>query len=611
MKGRIKKRVSFLLACSMMFGCFPNSSVAYAMETQTEMLAEETNTTTYELKVGETIKIEGEEIEIVSEENAENISCVKTAGWQKVLDQDTLEDGKYFIGTIINGGGSNYSGDAEAFLKLEGETPSLTKATSEWWEKSDFEIPYVWNVKRIEENKYTMQSQDNKYLHLHTNGVGMSDEEKYVDIASRFLNSDYRNDDCPDAQNVYVVTNGQVFLNYQGHTSGGVYAKTGKGIWSAWYLYRVKDIIEITAQKAGTVDIMIDEVPYTITVLDERPVLEALVAEVESENYKQENYTLSSWNTYVQALEEARNLLGDNSATYDVLYDARIALETARDGLTEKSKVLIPVDAITATGNQENNNQSASQVLDEEDSTIWHTQHSGIKSYDNLWIQFELDSTYEVYSLKYKPRSGAGNGTIKKYTVMTSDDGVNWNTVSEGFWTEDGTNTGSINDNEKEAIFKVPTCTKYVRLKAENAVSDNTNGYVFASAAKIRLYGIRVVDFTEVDKAIATAEALDRNLYTTESLIAVDQAMEAAKAADRKQEYTEEAQEATNALASAINAGLAALEVEELAFSGAYVSLHDDISVHYVFNKEVFEKAGYRDIEIDFEFNNKTTSERS
>ena len=120
----------------------------------------------------------------------------------------------------------------------------------------------------------------------------------------------------------------------------------------------------------------------------------------------------------------------------------------------------------------------AELAVDDDLNTIWHTDWYGT-SRDNHWIQFELTEDYEVNGLRYKPRiTGNTNGTITRYDIQVSDDGVSFTSVASGTWEN--------NRNWKVVEFDAQN-VKYVRLVALDAVTDNN--YVFASAAEIRLTG--------------------------------------------------------------------------------------------------------------------------
>ena len=149
----------------------------------------------------------------------------------------------------------------------------------------------------------------------------------------------------------------------------------------------------------------------------------------------------------------------------------------------------IPTDVMAATaGDSHNDNLLPGNTLDNNTSTIWHTNWYGTNR-DNHWIQFQLSADYKVDGLRYLPRqSGGSNGTITRYEVQVSNDGVTFSTVASGTWAND--------TSWKGAYFSAEN-VKFVRLVVLDAASDNS--YVFASAAEIRLTGEKVSDGTEED----------------------------------------------------------------------------------------------------------------
>ena len=196
---------------------------------------------------------------------------------------------------------------------------------------------------------------------------------------------------------------------------------------------------------------------------------------------------------------------------------------TARDGVTTKSytvnlkKVMdpndssrdIPISVLTATAGDWQTGYEATEgpanlVLDENTGTIWHTNWYGT-SRANHWIQFELSENYAVDGLRYLPRqSGSTNGTITEYKVQVSNDGETFTDVASGNWEN--------NTNWKIAEFDAQT-VKYVRLVAVNAVTDNS--YVFASAAEIRLTGVKAQDHEHSYTAVVTEPTCTEGGYTT------------------------------------------------------------------------------------------------
>ena len=166
----------------------------------------------------------------------------------------------------------------------------------------------------------------------------------------------------------------------------------------------------------------------------------------------------------------------------------------------------IPIPVLTATAGDSHSGQGPEYVLDEDVSTLWHTNWYGT-SRDNHWIQFELSESYTVDGLRYKPReNGSSNGIITEYQIQVSNDGVNFETVASGNWEN--------NSNWKNATFDGQN-VKYVRLVAVNAYSDSS--YVFASAAEIRLTGVKSDEapHEHAYTAVVTAPTCTEGGYTT------------------------------------------------------------------------------------------------
>ncbi len=146
---------------------------------------------------------------------------------------------------------------------------------------------------------------------------------------------------------------------------------------------------------------------------------------------------------------------------------------------------IVPIEVLTATAGDWQKGYEATEgpaelVLDDDFSTIWHTDWFGT-SRENHWIQFELSESYIVDGLRIKPRqSGGENGIITQYEIQVSNNGENFTSVASGNWEADRT--------WKEVKFEGQN-VKYVRLVALDGVTDQA--YVFASAAEIRLTGVK------------------------------------------------------------------------------------------------------------------------
>jgi len=169
---------------------------------------------------------------------------------------------------------------------------------------------------------------------------------------------------------------------------------------------------------------------------------------------------------------------------------------------------IVPIPVLTATaGDWQKGYEGegpAELVLDDDFGTIWHTDWYGT-SRENHWIQFELSESYIVDGLRYKPRQGGSfNGTITAYDIQVSDDGESFRSVASGSWEKDR--------NWKVVEFEGET-VKYVRLVALDAATDNS--FVFASAAEIRLTGVKADTHEHSYTAVVTEPTCTEGGYTT------------------------------------------------------------------------------------------------
>ena len=168
------------------------------------------------------------------------------------------------------------------------------------------------------------------------------------------------------------------------------------------------------------------------------------------------------------------------------------------------------------------NEGPANLAVDGNNATMWHTDWEGT-SRENHWFQFELTEAYAVNGLRYLPRqTGNSNGTITKYEIRVSDDGVNFTTVASGDW--------AANSTWKIAQF-APQSVKYVRLYSIDAVTDNA--WVFASAAEIRLTWQPTepsnADKSALDALIEVCEGYEQGNYTARTWQKFQKALDSAR----------------------------------------------------------------------------------
>ena len=120
----------------------------------------------------------------------------------------------------------------------------------------------------------------------------------------------------------------------------------------------------------------------------------------------------------------------------------------------------------------------ASNAVDNNTGTWWHTNWQNLPPKENLWITLELEEETMLDALRYYGRDGSPNGRVNEYKVEVSTDGEEWTTVSTGNWE----NTAGW----KLAVFDEPAAAKYVRLTGVQTYGDSGNDK-FMSAAEIRV----------------------------------------------------------------------------------------------------------------------------
>jgi alpha-galactosidase len=132
-------------------------------------------------------------------------------------------------------------------------------------------------------------------------------------------------------------------------------------------------------------------------------------------------------------------------------------------------KFVAPQDQ-SATATSANDGYPASNAVDGDLTTIWHSQFS--PTHDPLPISFTVDlkSAQNVTGLTYQPRlDGDVTGIITGYTIETSTDGITFSAAAPpGTWEQ---------DSVLKSVSLQPVSARYVRLTATSAV----NGYASAS----------------------------------------------------------------------------------------------------------------------------------
>ncbi|UKS24104.1 glycoside hydrolase N-terminal domain-containing protein [Paenibacillus sp. HWE-109] len=132
----------------------------------------------------------------------------------------------------------------------------------------------------------------------------------------------------------------------------------------------------------------------------------------------------------------------------------------------------IPQSEMTATTTSNRSGNEASNAIDGDPSTIWHTEWDPKANLPQS-ITLDLGKSTVISKLRYLPRqNGESNGNITSYELSASVDGTSFTPFASGTWSDDS--------SEKSAVF-APVLSRYLKLSA-------TAGHGgFASAAELHV----------------------------------------------------------------------------------------------------------------------------
>ena len=167
--------------------------------------------------------------------------------------------------------------------------------------------------------------------------------------------------------------------------------------------------------------------------------------------------------------------------------------------------MVLPTEGQTAAaGSQHASSGSegpASNVLDNNTSTIWHTNYSGgVIPMEDRWIEISLGEAQTICGVRYLPRQSGDNGKFTAYEIyISTDNGQTYTKVAEGEWdTSSDWKTAAFEDVQATSVRIVPTATS----------GD------FGSAAEIRVIGVKEktpeeISTTVLEYALSLAETAD------------------------------------------------------------------------------------------------------
>jgi len=143
----------------------------------------------------------------------------------------------------------------------------------------------------------------------------------------------------------------------------------------------------------------------------------------------------------------------------------------------------VPVEVVSVSS-EESGGEKASNLVDGDPSTIWHSMYSVTVAQYPHWVDFDMGEAKRIKGFAYLPRQDGGtNGNIKGYRIQVSTDGTDWgDPVAEGEF-ERGA-------SEKNVQLENPVHGRYIRFTALSS----QNGQDFASGASFTVKADSLID---------------------------------------------------------------------------------------------------------------------
>ncbi|MGL4853917.1 MAG: discoidin domain-containing protein, partial [Lentisphaeria bacterium] len=133
----------------------------------------------------------------------------------------------------------------------------------------------------------------------------------------------------------------------------------------------------------------------------------------------------------------------------------------------------VAVEVIYVSSQEPGGGSAASNLVDGNPNTIWHTMYSVTVAQHPHWVDFDLGDNKKINGFTYLPRQEGTNGNVKDYTIHISKDGKEWGEpVIKG--------TFPRGSKEQRIMLKNPTNGRFIRF---TALSEQ-NGQDFAAAAE-------------------------------------------------------------------------------------------------------------------------------
>ncbi|MBA6337063.1 discoidin domain-containing protein [Colwellia sp. BRX8-7] len=175
------------------------------------------------------------------------------------------------------------------------------------------------------------------------------------------------------------------------------------------------------------------------------------------------------------ATSEASDATFAGAAEFAVLSLTSDAVaQPATTVLLDSSLFTVSASTEELTGEGDVNGHIAA-AFDGDVATFWHSEwNTDVLPEMPFTVDINLNGFYDVNRLDFTPR-GNNTGQIGDYEILTSQDGVNYTSITDGSW--------SANDFDKSAVF-TSTLAQYVRL----VIISEANEADFIGAAEIQVF---------------------------------------------------------------------------------------------------------------------------
>ena len=146
-----------------------------------------------------------------------------------------------------------------------------------------------------------------------------------------------------------------------------------------------------------------------------------------------------------------------------------------RTSMTFDKVDFVPLQVAFASSEEPDEGEAAN-LVDGDETTIWHTMYSITLAKYPHWIDFDASETKTMKGFTLLPRQDTGYGRIKDYEIYVSNDGKTWGApVAKGSFDR----TADL----KKVMFDKPVKARYIRFRALSA----HYGVDYASAAEFAL----------------------------------------------------------------------------------------------------------------------------